>query len=192
MAQVTISINSGGIPDQPGPTITRNDSIVFFNTADVPSVSIQFLCANGPVFTDIQGLASPYKSSAQPPLSDEITTDYFIVNDGTLQKTGPYSIMVGINTATVPAPLSIPISGGAPSANMATVSIPVGGWVQFHYDAQYSLTWNPSNAFTGPTNPSDPLNPIYHATAGNQVQEARFSLMQKDQLLGGGSVKIRS
>lgn len=192
MAQVTISINSQGSPNLPGPTITQGDTIVFSNAGDVPSVSIQFLCANGPVFNNIQGIANGGKSGAQYPQVDEITTDYYIVNDGTLQKSGPYSIMVGINTPTVPAPLSIPVVGGDPSANMATVSIPVGGWVQFHYDTQYSLTWNPSNAFTGPTNPSDPLNPIYHATAGNQVQEARFSLMQRDQLLGGGSVKIRS
>jgi hypothetical protein len=191
MAQVTISINSQGTPNLPGPTITQNDTIVFSNTGDVPSASIQFLCANGPVFNNIQGIANGGKSGAQYPQVNEITTDYYIVNDGTLQKTGPFSIMVGINTPTVPAPLSIPISGGAPTANMVMVSIPVGGWVQFHYDVPYTLTWNPSNAFTGPTN-GDASNPIYHATAGNQVQEARFSLMQKDQLLGGGSVKIRS
>ena len=194
MAQVTISINPQGIPNQPGPTITQNDTIVFSNSGDVPSVSIQFLCANGPVFTDIQGVGSGAKSyPPQSPLLNEITTDYYIVNDGSKQQTGPYSVQVGINTGTVPAPLSIPISGGSPPANMGTLSIPIGGWAQFHYlDAQYTLAWNPSNAFTGPKNPADPLNPIYQATAGNQVEKASYALQKNQELIGGGSVKIRS
>ena len=125
-----IQIDITGESESPGIPILPTDQVEFTNNAPFP-VMIKFICANGPVFNDIQRISSRATSSAQTPQKREITTDYYIQNLNTQTWQGPYSIEVGTNPNSVAAPLYIPISGGNPpksgSPNMSTVAIPQRG-----------------------------------------------------------------
>ena len=190
-----IQIDINGESESPGITILPTDKVEFTNNCSA-KVDIEFTCENATVFDDIMDLTNNGgKSSPAPPQtppSMQITTVYRIVNSSTGASHGPYSIEVAINPQN-PAPLSITILGGYPDdPDLDPAAVPQGGWIQFHYDQSYSLSWNPSTAFTGPSNPKDPLNPIYHASSGNQEIDAAYTLTDGKDVTGGGSVKIRS
>jgi hypothetical protein len=187
-----IVIGIDGTPNTPGLIIAPGDWVEFTNNAPFP-VQIVFFCANGPVFNNTSRINTNNSSTSQQPQLTEITTDYWVLNLNTNSPIGPFSIEVGINTGTVPAPLSLPITGGYPPTNpdMSTVAVPQQGWVQFHLDQSYNVTWNPSNAFTGPANPVSG-SPIYHANTGNQNQTATYTLQSIGGVVGSGTVKIRS
>jgi len=205
-----INIDTTGQSQSPGIIIGDSDTIEFRNNAPFP-VSIQFVCANGPVFNNISRIASNTTTAAQTPQKVQITTDYVITNLNTNLSQGPYSIEVGINTQTVPAPLLVPITGGNPPPGVSTVAVPQSGWIQFSLDQSYNVTWNPSTAFSGPANPVSG-SPVYHAQTGNQNvnytlvstlplhlaeagtldQDATYDNGVTPAAAGGGTVKIRS
>ena len=190
-----IQIDINGAPQSPGIAILPTDQIEFTNNAPFP-VLIKFICANGPVFSDIQRINSRGTSSPQTPQKNEITTDYWIQNLNTQAWSGPYSIEVGLNPNVVAAPLYIPISGGNPpmsgNPNMSTVAVPQKGWIEFNLDAAYNLSWTPSNSFPATANPIGPGNYTYQAQTGNQNQNASYTLVNDKGVSGGGSVKINS
>jgi hypothetical protein len=188
-----IDINVDGESDSPGISIGPNDTVEFHNLAAF-SVSIQFICANGPVFNNIASIAPGKTSAAQSPQIDEITTDYNVLNLNTGDSQGPYSIEVGINTNTVPAPLLVPIASANPPDDMATVAVPQNGWIQFDLDASYNLAWLTSNVFPAPSNPIGPgLSPTYQAQTGNQNGSSDYTLTSTAGTPpGGGTVKIES
>lgn len=190
-----VQIGITGASDSPGISILPSDQVEFTNNAPFP-VMIKFICANGPVFSDIQRINSRATSSPQTPQKTEITTDYYIQNLNTLAWQGPYSIQVGLNPTVVAAPLYIPIVDGNPpmsgSPNMSTVAVPQRGWVEFNLDQSYDLTWSPSNAFPVVAAPIGPGNYTYQAQTGNQNQNATYTLASDKGVAGGGSVKINS
>ena len=190
-----IQIDINGAPESPGIAILPTDQIEFTNNAPF-AVLIKFICANGPVFSDIQRINSRGTSSPQTPQKNEITTDYWIQNLSTQTWSGPYSIEVGLNPNIVAAPLYIPISGGNPpmsgNPNMSTVAVPQKGWIEFNLDAAYNLSWTPSNSFPAPANPIGPGNYTYQAQTGNQNQNVSYTLVSDKGVSGGGSVKINS
>jgi len=187
----TIVINTTGGSDSPGIIIGDTDTIRFQNDSPF-SVAINFICENGPVFTDISDLPRTSTSSTQSPQKTQITTDYEIVNLSNNSVQGPYSIEVTINEQTA-APLLIPITQCLPPAEMATMAIPQRGWVQFNLDQAYDLAWSPSSAFPAPSNPlSKGLSPAYQAATGNQNATATYTFGTTTGKTGGGSVKIRS
>ena len=190
-----IQIDINGAPQSPGIAILPTDQIEFTNNAPF-AVLIKFICANGPVFSDIQRINSRGTSSPQTPQKNEITTDYWIQNLSTQAWSGPYSIEVGLNPNVVAAPLYIPISGGNPpmsgNPNMSTVAVPQKGWIEFNLDAAYNLSWTPSNSFPATANPIGPGNYTYQAQTGNQNQNASYTLVNDKGVSGGGSVKINS
>ncbi len=190
-----IQIDITGASESPGMSILPTDQIEFTNNAPFP-VMIKFICANGPVFSDIQRIELRSTSAALTPKKNEITTDYWIQNLNTQTWSGPYSIEVGLNPNVVAAPLYIPISGGNPpmsgNPNMSTVAVPQRGWIEFNLDEAYTLSWNPSNAFAAPANPIGPGNYTYQAQTGNQNQNASYTLVSVKGVTGGGSVKINS
>ena len=186
-----IPIDINGQPTLPGPTIGPSDQLEFFNGSPF-AVSIQFVCANGPVFNNIARIAPGGTSSPQTPQKSQITTDYMItdLNNGVSQ--GPYSVEVGINTQTVPAPLLVPVNAGGPAPSEATVSIPVNGWVQFNLaDGSYAVNWSPAGVFPSGTFPQGMTTPV-QAKTGNQSQDASYTLDGPKGVTGGGTVKIRS
>jgi hypothetical protein len=193
LALQTINIDLTGQSESPGIVITQSDQIQFFNSAPFP-VKIQFICANGPVFSDIASVAPHTWSNPQIPKKNEITTDYKIVNLNTGASQGPYSIEVGINVQTVPAPLLIPITAGNPPANQVTVAVPQNGWIQFHPDGNYSITWTPTGVFPSVTITPTSCGP-YKAQNGNQNSNASYSLNSSNLsklVTGSGTVKIHS
>jgi hypothetical protein len=205
-----INIDTTGQSQSPGIIIGDSDTIEFRNNAPFP-VSIQFVCANGPVFNNIARIAPNTTTATQAPQKVQITTDYVITNLNTNFSQGPYSIEVGINTQTVPAPLLVPITGGNPPQGLSTVAVPQNGWIQFSLDQSYNVTWNPGTAFSGPANPVSG-SPVYHAQTGNQDvnytlastlplhlaeagtpgQDATYDNGVTPAAAGGGTVKIRS
>jgi hypothetical protein len=187
-----ISIDITGEATSPGITMANSDTVSFYNGAPFP-VAIQFICENGPVFNNIPNIAHSATSASQSAQKVQITTDYFVVNLNTNVKAGPYSIEVGINTQTVPAPLLIPIVGGAPVPNQKTVSVPLNGWIEFSLDQQYTIGWTPASAFPPITSPVGPgkAGP-YQAATGNQAGSSVFSLASTQGITGNGTVKIRS
>jgi|SRR5579863_3900414 len=192
-----VTINISGQSNSPGIIIGPTDSIEFKNLAPYP-VQIQFICANGPVFNNIVSIAANGGiSPAQSPLETQITTDYNIINvNNPNSSQGPYSIMVGINTKTVAAPLYVPITSCEPptSPNMGTVAIPQNGWLEFNLDQAYNLSWNPSSAFPTPSNPVGPGTYTIQAQNGNQNLVAAYTLNDGKPVAktGGGGVKITS
>jgi hypothetical protein len=192
-----IAINLSGQSNSPGITIGPTDSIEFKNLAPYP-VQIQFICANGPVFNNIVSIpANGGTSPAQSPQETQITTDYNIINVNNPNSfQGPYSIMVGINTKTVAAPLYVPITSCEPptSPNMGTVAVPQNGWIEFNLDQAYNLSWNPGSAFPIPSNPVGPGAYTVQAQTGNQNGTAAYSFDDGRPVAktGGGTVMIKS
>jgi hypothetical protein len=183
-----IDINVDGESDSPGISIGPSDTIEFHNMAPFP-VSIQFVCANGPVFNNIASIAANKTSAGQSPQKSEITTNYYIVNLNTNVSQGPYSIEVGINTDTVPAPLLIPITAGSPPVNQVQVAVPQNGWIQFNLDDKYQISWSPAGIF-----PSGTIGPglvaAYQAENGNANANASYTLGAAGTITG--TVKINS
>jgi len=190
-----VQIDITGASESPGISILASDQVEFTNNAPFP-VMIKFICANGPVFNDIQTINTRATSSAQTPQKTEITTDYYIQNLNTKAWQGPYSVQVGINPTVVPAPLYLPILDGAPpktgNPNMGTVAVPQRGWVEFNLDQSYDLSWSPSNAFPVVPSSIGPGNYTYQAQTGNQNQDATYTLASTKGVTGSGTVKIRS
>lgn len=186
-----ISIDLNGESLSPGIEIANTDSIEFYNEASF-SVEIQFLCANGPVFSDIGSIAHTATSSPQTPQKTEITTDYQIKNLSTGAIHGPYSIEVGINTQIVPAPLQVDVTAAQASPNNGNLAIPIGGWIQFDLeDDSYTIDWNPAGVFPSGTYGPGMVTP-WQAQTGNQDEDASFTLSSSRGVTGGGTVKIRS
>ena len=193
-----ININASGQADTLGLVIGDTDTVSFYNAAPFP-VGIHFICANGPVFNDIARIAPNQTSPAQSPQKTQITTNYMIINLNDNAAQGPYSIEVTINPQT-PAPLLIPIVSGAPPANETVVSIPEDGWLQFDFDAAYTITWTPTGVFPdGQLGPG--MSAAYQVPTGNQVNLVTYSSssgmeggtpISKLLKVGGGTVKIRS
>lgn len=191
MAKVTIVIDATGNPNLPGPTILPSDTIAFQNSADPPSVSINFVCENGPVFQNISKLGVSQTSQAQSPLLNNITTDYNVVNDGTGATTGPFCIAVGTNPQVVPDPLLVSIVNGDPQE--ATVSIPLNGWLQFDIQGTdpYTFNWTPTGVFPNGSFGPGLVGP-WQSKTGNQNSVAKYNLQKFDGTGGSGTVKIRS
>jgi hypothetical protein len=196
-ALVRIVITLNGQAQQPAINIGNSDNITFYNGASFP-VSIQFLCANGPVFNDIARIDPGKSSTAQYPQIPQITTDYQITNLNTQMSQGPYGIQVSNSNNPAPA-LLIPITNGfAPTdPNLQTISIPLQGWIQFNLDLGYTITWNPANAFPTPTPPTTigpGLSAPYQAPPGNQVNSAVYTLNSSGikGVVGHGTVKINA
>jgi len=188
-----VEIDINGESEDPGISMGPDDGLEFTNNAPFP-VKIQFICANGPVFNDIARIDSNTTSTAQSPQKDYIATDYLIINLNTNLAQGPYSVAVLLETGEDPAPLWVPITAGnPPSSNpdMTTVAIPEEGWIQFHLDASYDLTWSPSSAFPTPNNPISG-NPIFQANPGNNDISVSYTLSTPLGVAGGGSVHIHS
>jgi hypothetical protein len=186
-----IPIDINGQPTLPGLTISPSDQLEFFNGSPFP-VSIQFVCANGPVFNNIARISSGATSSPQTPQKSQITTDYMITDLNTGVSQGPYSVEVGINTLIVPAPMLIPVSAGVPAPSEATVSIPLNGWVQFNLaDGAYTIDWTPAGVFPSGPFPQGMTTPA-KAQTGNQILDASYTLDGPRGVTGGGTVKIRS
>ncbi len=193
-----ININASGQSDSPGVVAGDTDTISFYNAAPFP-VGIHFICANGPVFNDIARIAPNQTSPAQSPQKTQITTNYMVINLNDNAAQGPYSIEVTINPQ-IPAPLLIPIVSAAPPANETVVSMPEGGWLQFDFDAAYTITWTPTGVFPGgQVGPG--MSPAYRVPTGNQVNLVTYSSssgmeggtpISKVLKVGGGTVKIRS
>jgi hypothetical protein len=194
LATVQLYITSQGQAQQPGINIGNGDSITFYNAAPF-KVSIQFICANGPVFNDISEIDPGHWSPAQPAQKSFITTDYQITDLSTGNSQGLYAIQVG-GSATVAAPLQIPISQGNPPAEMQTISVPFNGWIDFSLDAsQYTCTWNPANAFTTPASPTPIVSgQPYRAQVSNAVHSATYTLTSLNArgVTGGGTVHINA
>lgn len=190
-----IQVDITGASESPGMSVLPADQVRFTNNAPFP-IMIKFICANGPVFSDVQSISSRGTSPAQTPQKTEITTDYYIQNLNTQVWQGPYSIEVGINVNIVPAPLYIPISNGNPpmagTPNMSTVAVPQRGWLEFNLDQSYKLSWNPSSAFPVAASPIGPGNYTYQAQSRNQNQNATYTLANDKGVAGGGGVKIHS
>jgi hypothetical protein len=186
-----ITIDSSGQADYPGLIIEPGDEIEFHNLASYP-VNIQFICDNGPVFSDISKLDTGDTSTPQTPQISNITTDYHITNANTGVATETCSIEVQV-TPSDEAPLLVPIGSGDPPDNMATVAIPQDGYIQFDLDASYNLSWSPADAFPTPSNPIGPgLSPVYQVQTGNQNGSSDYALSSTLGTVGGGTVKISS
>lgn len=196
-AALRIVITSNGEAQQPDINMGNSDSLTFYNGAPF-AVSIQFLCANGPVFDDITRIDSGKSSTAQYPQIPQITTDYQITNLNTQMPQGPYGIQVSNSNHPAPA-LLIPITNGfAPTdPDLQTVSIPQEGWIQFDLDVAYTITWNPQGVFPTPTPPTPigpGLSPPYQAPTGNQVNTTVYTLnsVSIEGITGHGTVKINA
>jgi hypothetical protein len=188
-----IDINLSGQSDSPGLVIQSTDKVTFDNLAPFP-VSIQFICANGPVFNDIPRInASSPEGSSQQPQQGLMTVDYVITNLLNDVCQGPYGIQVSVGSPNNPAPLLIPITAGNPPTNQATMSVPLSGWIEFDLDQAYTITWTPAGAFNTPAGPIGPgtAGP-YRAQTGNQTTNAAYKLVSTNLVTGGGTVKIRS
>ena len=195
LATAQLYITVQGQAQQPDIVIGNGDSITFYNGAPF-KVSIQFLCANGPVFNDITQIDPGRWSPPQQAQKSFITTDYQITDLSTGRSQGPYGIQVG-GSATVAAPLLIPITSGYPPSNpnLQIVSVPLNGWIEFNLDTSYTITWNPvSNVFNTPNTIGPGLAGPYQAQLGNQVQSATYGLVSTNDrgVTGGGGVHINS
>jgi hypothetical protein len=189
LQRITIGVNEE--PNLPGLSIGPSDSVEFYN-ASPNAISVQFKCANGPVFNDIASLNPYATSSPQTPQKTEITTDYVVTNLTTHASTGPFSIEIGINVQTVPAPLLVVVTANAPQPNNGTVAVPINGWIQFDLsDGAYVINWTPTGVFpSGTYGPG--LITAWQASTGNQAQAATFSLSGPRGVVGGGTVKVGS
>jgi hypothetical protein len=188
-----INITLQGQAQQPTIIIGNTDSVSFYNGAPFP-VSIQFICANGPVFNDIARIDPNSSSTPQYPQETLITTDYQITNLNTQMSQGPYAIQVG-GGPNIPAPLLVPLVNGDPptNPNMSTVSVPLGGWIEFSLDQQYTITWTPAGAFNTPNTPIGPgMAGPYRAQTGNQVLAATYNPSPNLKGVRGGTVNIGS
>jgi hypothetical protein len=186
-----ITIGTNDQPSLPGLSIGPSDSIEFYNGSANP-ISIQFKCANGPVFNDIATISPYATSSPQTPQKTQITTDYIVTNLTTHASTGPYSIEVGLNVQTVPAPLLVVVTADTPQPNNGVIAVPINGWIQFDLtDGSYAINWSPAGAFpSGTYGPG--LAPAWQASTGNQAQVTTFSLSGPRGVVGGGTVKVGS
>ena len=113
------------------------------------------------------------------------------MNLNTNVKQGPYSIEVGINTQTVPAPLLVPIVGSEPPANPETASVPLNGWIEFSLDSPIPSLGIAASAFPSIPNPvgrAPPALPANRQPGGSTV----FTLSSTQGVAGNGTVKIRS
>jgi hypothetical protein len=181
-----IEINATGESDSPGLVMGNSDTLRFYNGTPYP-VTIQFVCANGPVFDDIDNLPHNTWSTPQSPQKTQITTGYEIVSS-VLGTHGPYSVEVTLNTQN-PAPLLIEVEGAAPDES--EVAIPVNGWIQFDLDAEYEIEWQPAGVFpSGTYGPG--LTPSWQAATGNQDSVANYTLAPFNNLPGHGTVHISS
>jgi hypothetical protein len=194
VAAYRINITLQGQAQQPDINIGNSDSITFYNGAPFP-VSIQFLCANGPVFNDIARIDPGKTSSPQYPQIPQITTDYQITNLNTQMSQGPYGIQVSNSNNPAPA-LLIPITNGFPptNPNLQTISIPQQGWIQFDLDVQYTISWTPSDPFSTPSTIGPGSTQPYQAAPGNPVNQATYTLNSTkiEGITGHGTVKINA
>ncbi len=185
-ASQRIDINASGGSDSPGLVIGDSDTLSFYNGTAYP-VSIHFICANGPVFNDIDNLPRNTWSTPQQPQKTQITTDYEIASS-VLGTHGPYSVAVTINTQN-PAPLLLEVEASIPYEE--EVAIPVNGWLQCDLDVQYEIEWNPVGVFpSGTYGPG--LTPVWRAATGNQVLAATYTVTPINDVPGHGTVKIGS
>ena len=181
-----IDINSSGEPDSPGLVMSNTDTLAFYNGSPY-TVSIQFICANGPVFDDINNLGPNKTSTAQSPKKNQITTDYQI-SSSSFPTQGPYSVEVAGNPS-VGAPLLIEVAQSTPDED--EVAIPINGWIQFDLDVEYDIEWTPTGVFpSGKYGPG--LTPAWRASSGNAVLEAEYTLTPEVNLPGHGTVHINS
>ncbi|HKI27596.1 MAG TPA: hypothetical protein VKA07_14825 [Candidatus Sulfotelmatobacter sp.] len=181
-----IDINASGEPDSPGLVMSNTDTLAFYNLSPY-TVSIHFICANGPVFDDINNLGPNKTSTAQRPLKNQITTDYQI-SSSHFPTTGPFSVEVAGNP-NVGAPLLIEVAQSTPDED--EVAIPINGWIQFDLDVEYDIEWTPATAFpSGKYGPG--LTPAWRASSGNAVLEAEYTLTPETNLPGHGTVHINS
>src|SRR5206468_2609790 len=65
-----IQVDITGASVSPGMSILPTDRVGFTNNAPFP-IMIKFICANGPVFSDVQSISSHSTSSAQTPQKTE-------------------------------------------------------------------------------------------------------------------------
>ncbi len=83
-------------------------------------------------------------------------------------------------------PIRINISNGLP--DLDTVSIPVGGQIQFNSDTTYGLTWVPENVLSPVLTSLQPgLNPVQTSPFGQPVS---YTITSKTGTRGKGTVKI--
>jgi hypothetical protein len=181
-----IEINATGESDSPGLVMGNSDTLRFYNGTPYP-VTIQFICANGPVFNEIKNLARNTWSTPQSPLKTQITTNYEIVSS-VLGTHGPYSVEVTLNTQN-PAPLLIEVESSNPDED--EVAIPINGWIQCDLDVQYEIEWSPVGVFpSGTYGPG--LTPAWQAATGNQDSVATYTITPTNNTPGHGTVKINS
>lgn len=103
-------------------------------------MSIIFTTSSGGVSSNVANLAPGRASSVQNPQQLNVTVNYTLTNLNNGQIRGPYGIEVGSG------PIRINVSNGLP--DLDTVSIPVGGQVQFNSDATYGISWVPENVLS--------------------------------------------
>jgi hypothetical protein len=181
LAAQRITINASGEPDSPGLVMSNIDTLAFYNGSP-NTVSIHFICANGPVFNDITGLAPNHTSTAQSPKKNQITTDYEINSQGL------YSVEVAGNP-NVGAPLLIEVAQSTPGES--EVAIPINGWIQFDLDVEYDIEWTPASVFpSGKYGPG--LTPAWRAATGNADLVATYTVTPETNVPGHGTVHINS
>ena len=186
LAAQRITINASGQPDSPGLVMSNIDTLIFYNASPY-TVSIHFICANGPVFGDITNLAKNTTSTAVRPQKNQITTDYQISSSG-FPTQGPYSVEVASNP-NVAAPLLIKVTASTPG--QSEVAIPINGWIQFDLDVQYDISWDPVGVFpAGTYGPG--LTPAWRAQSGNAAEFATYTLTPTNNVPGHGTVHINS
>lgn len=193
----TIAIDSSGQANPTDITLTGglSDTLEFTNLYRA-AVGITFICADGPVFADIATIQPGKTSTQQSPQKSQITTNFNIVPVGGVAQ-GPYGIQVGIGTPANPAPMLIPITTGNPPSDLATISIPQGGWIQFDLDDEYTIAWTPSNVFGTPDPPNTigpDLTQAYQAQVNNAVNSVSYTLTSAsvDGVVGHGTVHINA
>lgn len=196
----TVDIDINGLAEQPDITLTGglSDSLTFDNHAHFP-VDIKFVSASGTVFNDVQVAADSPQNGSQYPQQTQITVNYNIYDHTTGLKTGgPYGVQVGVGTPANPAPLLIPISGGSPAPDQATISVPSQGWIKFNIldNVAYVISWDPpapADAFDTPPTPIGPgLTASYQAKLGIPVNSASYTLAARGLTPGHGTVHINS
>lgn len=151
-AQSILGITAQGTAALPNVEVANNGSIQFQNNASFP-VSITFTTSSGAVCSDIVSLGAGQNSNSQTPQQLNMTVNYTITNLSNGQVRGPYGLEVGTG------PITINVSSGLP--DLDTVSIPVGGEIQFNSDASYVLTCSPANLIRPNLTSLNPgLNPV--------------------------------
>jgi hypothetical protein len=183
-----LGITLQGTASQPDVPIGNGDSIEFLNSARFP-VKITFTTSSGKVFNDIPSIAANGgRSTPQSAQQSNVTVNYTITDTNTGAPQGPYAVEVGTG------PLRINIAAANPTPQtMSTVSIPLGGEIQFDCDASYTISWNPANVVSPNVDPLlQGLNQVQTAQTGNQVTVAAYDLFDTKGVTGHGTVKIGS